>query len=197
MPDTVDSPCCDKRCFVLETRLWYFWERGISTTGLRKQCLVRVCTYVNDISVELKAVRQVISWRSQGEKEGNDGGKELGASCWGWRSKWTEWLNILAISAHAKQIKTQKYENTCFVAYENTARNQRHQAKRLQEVREEREKPHLHHRMVGGRERERSCIYITEWGGGGGEAAFTSHKDIGMLPGTESSPRYREMNRTV
>ena len=45
-------------------------------------------------------------------------------------------LNILAISAHAKQIKTQKYENSCLVAYENTARNQGHQTKRLQEVTE-------------------------------------------------------------
>ena len=33
-------------------------------------------------------------------------------------------------------IKTQKYENSCLVAYENTARNQGHQTKRLQEVTE-------------------------------------------------------------
>ena len=33
-------------------------KRGIGTTGLKKQCLVRLSTYVNDISIELKAVRQ-------------------------------------------------------------------------------------------------------------------------------------------
>ena len=26
----------------------------------------------------------------------------------GWRSKWAEWLNIMAITIHAKQTKTQK-----------------------------------------------------------------------------------------
>ena len=56
----------------------YLWEQGIST-GLKKQYLVRLSTYVNDILVELQAVRQANSWRSQRwkkkKKEWNNGGK--------------------------------------------------------------------------------------------------------------------------
>ena len=60
MPNTVDSVVtCDD---FLETRIW---KQGISTTGLRKQCLVTLSTYVSDISIELETVRQEHSWRSQ------------------------------------------------------------------------------------------------------------------------------------
>ena len=34
----------------------------LSTTGLKKPCLVRLSTHVNNISIELKAVRQKNSW---------------------------------------------------------------------------------------------------------------------------------------
>ena len=50
---------------------------------------------------------------------------------------WDEWLNILAIATHAKQIKTQIKRKlciiyTCLVRYENTAWRQCHQTKHLQ-----------------------------------------------------------------
>ena len=81
--------CCDMQCFfgnwtvTLTALSVIFQKRGISTTGLKKQCLVRLSTYVNDIPVELKAVRQAYSWSSEEakfKKEGNDGGKEGAAN---------------------------------------------------------------------------------------------------------------------
>ena len=69
-------------------------------------------------------------------KKGNDGGKERNleqiGEDGGWRGWRSKWLNILANVTHAKRIKTQKYANTCLAKYENTARKQCHQAKRLQ-----------------------------------------------------------------
>ena len=46
----------------------HLWKQGISTTWVRKQCLVWLSTYVNNIPIELKAVRLAYSWRSQRQK---------------------------------------------------------------------------------------------------------------------------------
>ena len=51
----------------------------LSTTGLKKPCLVRLSTHVNNISIELKAVRQKNSWsqwQKKKKKKKKDGGKE-------------------------------------------------------------------------------------------------------------------------
>ena len=99
---------------------WYLWNQGINTTGLKKQCLVRLSTNVNNISVELKAVRQADSWRSQRqkkkevmvEKKRDLDLEQIGEGV-GNGSKWCEWMNILAIATHGKQIKTWVKRKIC------------------------------------------------------------------------------------
>ena len=120
---------------------WYLWKQGISTTGLKKSCLVRLSTNVNNISIELKAVRQADSWRSQRQKRRKWWWKrrgtynKLGKGCGGrGMEKQISWMAEYSSNCHPCQTnQTQKYANTCLVRYENNARRQCHQTKLLQE----------------------------------------------------------------
>ena len=107
-------------CFVFKLNCdslkWYLWNQGISTTGLKKQCLVRLSTNVNNISVE-QAGRQLKNPKTKKkelmvEKKRDLDLEQIGEGV-GNGSKWGEWLSILAIATHGKQIKTQVKRKIC------------------------------------------------------------------------------------
>ena len=107
MPDTVNSVVTrnilgNGNCDSLK---WYLWKQG-----LKKPCLVRLSTNVNNISVE-QAGRQLKNPKTKKkelmvEKKRDLDLEQIGEGV-GNGSKWGEWLNILAIATHGKQIKTQ------------------------------------------------------------------------------------------
>ena len=90
MPDTVDSVVTCNVFLKLDcdSLKWYLWKWGIITTGLRKQCLFRLSTYVDNISTELKAVRQAYSRRSQRPKK----------SKWWWKRRGSQRKGLCTVS---------------------------------------------------------------------------------------------------